>query len=142
MTPINQMIVQNVLEISPRLKISSQWRANAGYHTAGMATDFICDDWSLVFETFCVLLNTGWPGGVSIGITPAAMHLHVDARHLPEYASNRCHFIETALWNPKTYSCGEVFSPTSHKLDGRGLDLWNQTFEKARALYNGKNKRR
>lgn len=135
LTAIQEHIHTRVMEISPRLILTSTYRPFAGFHTLGAACDYGSENLHDLKRVFIVLTAEGWGGGISLGIPPAFIHLHVDGRHLTERTWPKCHFIETARWDAATQSCGEVFSPSSHQLDAGQLALWRKTWTAVCSIY-------
>ncbi len=68
-------------------------RPNAGFHTAGLAQDFL-GDLPEIFRTFEKAISSGWRGGIGIGIRTADRHLHIDCGHLAGSKVRPAYWIE------------------------------------------------
>lgn len=77
-------IIEQIKKINPKLQVSSVWRNGPGdnpasLHYTGQAVDFAGPLLDL-FNTFVILKDNGFIGGIGLGIDTADRHLHVDLR--------------------------------------------------------------
>lgn len=84
----SSQIIEQIKKINPNLKVSSIWRSGPNdnpnsYHYTGQAVDFTGPLTDL-YNTFLILKDNGFVGGIGLGIDKADRHLHVDLR--PERA--------------------------------------------------------
>lgn len=119
----------------PRLVITSAYRRGAGQHGKGCAID-VAGPLPEMYNLFETVIHAGLPGGVGIGLPPAALHVHLDLR---EAMGNglRAYWIETDKPDPKTGAVPCIVRPTNpfQTTESRWV-IWNKYVERVRKSYD------